>query len=1277
MFKLKNFDNREIASPLARNDTSLVIARSGATKQSNLNELLSSNKGFSLIEIIIAVVLITLASLSIVQLHDFMARQSTRVKEKSLATQKAMQMMEELRSLVYGAERTDISLLDDFDDGTHFQSTLTTNRDITSPSAPLSGNKNGRYGWRYIRHIEVRRVADDQFARRVFVRVFENRGDFTKVSDNPEKYSVSGTPTTLAEISGILRTIKGNYVPTQVYDIYLVAIENVPGWWTRLSLLRPMVANIIEDLQTRNPGISFKTHWITQMSYGRDTQYKPYLNSTTSSADTALPYVYIYPGNTGVGDYYAANVMNSKFNIDGVCQNADSYSLCDMYNHAVRYPEEESSYNALLAQARAAGTANPEMSWRMLIEKMNSDPMSLASAIILNLHGELVPIPAMRNYSDAAKDPVTHPNKRVVTHPENIQYASGAEVKLRIYPYVIDPNNVSAPATYSPGFKGMYYDNADLTGYTGTNVLSDINSDWGSGRPGSVGLTGSNSFSVVWTSSITPRYSEVYTFYTTTNDGVRLYIDGVLIINSWVTQDPAVQRTVLMPYAFVAGQQYSLRMEYYENTSNASAKLEWQSATQAREVIPSSCSNSYVVATPATTGTWRSTSTISMASIYLPDDTINSGDITVQRLNGNLSGAFAWQALTQPSTNYNLSYPVGGGTLIKLYDLPLIHRSNAAGQGQRATKQLYGYEYIPCPIGADFSMDMTSTADSPKNSARATITFAAGALLNGQHKIETRIGDTYFTSGTDDPPCNLSRTYVWVGQTPPTTELYQFMGDPRHCPYLDIKTNLSFNWYFQSITDASYTGFTNATAGWLDTSSGWGRTSIPIDLPRYFMLIRQGLLSSQSIWSTMNGVSFFYYGQGGEIGNDKDPWPNGVPMRRLPWSSATATDAVTVNEMVRAADVGATLEEGFCVSKKDNTWYAKYWLGELYPDDQYTNWSSSGNLKCDTADSFYRRPFNAIADFGYQRGNCISFTGSASFLNGGTANAFRHEADGGADDDNITALGTAMGTVFNMPMLSQVFVARPFGFTSSTSWPQERALTPYSGIRTTLSIPAISGLNRVFYTTTRSANAITGPFYGNATVKVTQGISTCYMVYSGVSTQGDFGTTQIGKLVLASLLRTFLDSGLYASTQDRIPQVPLVDITRPTSADEFDNPSSIITEWTYNWTRWNQENYTEEYPAGYVDRLDLVTETPVIYSLKYSPDREQTWYHCVDDSIAQFGELSTNPAHFTTLSTYTWDVSAKAGGSYVLMVECYRQDFAANKFPLHHSYDKIGIYIRR
>ena len=81
-----------------------------------------------------------------------------------------------------------------------------------------------------------------------------------------------------------------------------------------------------------------------------------------------------------------------------------------------------------------------------LTDVMNTDPDKYRHALLINLHGELAPMPAIRNYSDPAKTGA-HPGLRVVTHPEELRthrdtVAGGTDdVYLRVYAYSADPKN--------------------------------------------------------------------------------------------------------------------------------------------------------------------------------------------------------------------------------------------------------------------------------------------------------------------------------------------------------------------------------------------------------------------------------------------------------------------------------------------------------------------------------------------------------------------------------------------------------------------------------------------------------------------------------------------------------------------------------------------------------------------------------------------------------------------------------------------------------------------
>ncbi|MBU1260254.1 MAG: DUF4968 domain-containing protein [Planctomycetes bacterium] len=138
-------------------------------------------------------------------------------------------------------------------------------------------------------------------------------------------------------------------------------------------------------------------------------------------------------------------------------------------------------------------------------------------------------------------------------------------------------------AEADPGLLGEYFDNMDLTDRKIVRTDATVDFDWGAGSPDS--LIGVDTFSVRWTGKVQPLYSETYTFYTNTDDGVRLWVNGQSLINQWVDQ-AATEHSGTIPLA--AGQWYDIKMEYYENGWDALAQLSWSSPSQAKQIIAQS-----------------------------------------------------------------------------------------------------------------------------------------------------------------------------------------------------------------------------------------------------------------------------------------------------------------------------------------------------------------------------------------------------------------------------------------------------------------------------------------------------------------------------------------------------------------------------------------------------------------------------------------------------------------------------------------------------------------
>jgi uncharacterized repeat protein (TIGR03806 family) len=90
-------------------------------------------------------------------------------------------------------------------------------------------------------------------------------------------------------------------------------------------------------------------------------------------------------------------------------------------------------------------------------------------------------------------------------------------------------------------------------------------------------------YTVRWTGMVQPQFDETYTFSTTTDDGVRLWVNGQLIIDEWVDQAPTTWTGTI---ALQAQQYYNIQMDYYQNQGGAVASLSWSSPSTPLEVIP-------------------------------------------------------------------------------------------------------------------------------------------------------------------------------------------------------------------------------------------------------------------------------------------------------------------------------------------------------------------------------------------------------------------------------------------------------------------------------------------------------------------------------------------------------------------------------------------------------------------------------------------------------------------------------------------------------------------
>jgi hypothetical protein len=128
------------------------------------------------------------------------------------------------------------------------------------------------------------------------------------------------------------------------------------------------------------------------------------------------------------------------------------------------------------------------------------------------------------------------------------------------------PTNTCSASDYGAD----YYNNTSLAGDPVlTRCESAIDYSWGTGSPGP-GVD-ADDFSARWTAGVSFAPGS-YTFTATVDDGIRVFVDGSLLIDHW--GDQASPATYTAPTTLSAGV-HEVRVEYYKATGEAVAHVSW------------------------------------------------------------------------------------------------------------------------------------------------------------------------------------------------------------------------------------------------------------------------------------------------------------------------------------------------------------------------------------------------------------------------------------------------------------------------------------------------------------------------------------------------------------------------------------------------------------------------------------------------------------------------------------------------------------------------------
>jgi glucose/arabinose dehydrogenase len=158
-----------------------------------------------------------------------------------------------------------------------------------------------------------------------------------------------------------------------------------------------------------------------------------------------------------------------------------------------------------------------------------------------------------------------------------------------------DPPPPSSPVGL--GLTGTYYNTVNLTRPAHVRIDPRVSFDFQELAPAP--RVDPDTFSVRWTGQIRPKVSGRHTFTTLADDGVRLWINGVQLIDDWTEH---LERESSGSIDLVEGALYDIRLEYFDGQGEALIQLFWSTPGLPREVIPAQRSYPYalLVAAPGT-----------------------------------------------------------------------------------------------------------------------------------------------------------------------------------------------------------------------------------------------------------------------------------------------------------------------------------------------------------------------------------------------------------------------------------------------------------------------------------------------------------------------------------------------------------------------------------------------------------------------------------------------------------------------------------------------------
>ena len=147
---------------------------------------------------------------------------------------------------------------------------------------------------------------------------------------------------------------------------------------------------------------------------------------------------------------------------------------------------------------------------------------------------------------------------------------------------IIDNEQAELESDNGTGLSASYYSGNNFDTLEGQRVDSQVNFNW---AQGSAPLGVGDNFSVRWEGEIKGKFTGDCTIASRSDDGFRVYINELLVIDVWFAHAPRWDYNYSVP--FIAGEKQVIKIEFFENGGHAVAELYWQCPGDvALEAIP-------------------------------------------------------------------------------------------------------------------------------------------------------------------------------------------------------------------------------------------------------------------------------------------------------------------------------------------------------------------------------------------------------------------------------------------------------------------------------------------------------------------------------------------------------------------------------------------------------------------------------------------------------------------------------------------------------------------